>query len=966
MSENRVTTADLSSGCRQATASPNLVQWDRGQILKLTGVTLPLAYNVEFTTPSSAESVTMLGDADGVEIPDALLETGEPIVAYVVLHDTVNDRESEYWITIVVRTRQRPEDIDPDADQMALIDQLVAALDEGVDQAEAAAAQAEAAVEKYPRVINGNWYVWNEATEEWIDTEVPATGPTGVGIASVTLNNDYTLTLTFTDGDDWTSPVPIRGAQGATGATGATPNMTIGTVSTLQPGSSASASITGTPENPVLNLGIPQGAQGTQGDPAPSSAIVPAVDDWLDTNVTQETGYVLDRTLQMANAAAPADLVGDLKSAIGNASSIEYDPLTFKWERKEISQSNGTSSSSTQVITSENIASIKGLKPLNNYQVKIHVYDGSDNYLGVWTGNAITSNTFNYLPFYFDLSAITEGYKVYACLKAKNSANINVDAAANLALYGELNEVVDDVDELSGYVVEKQPRNLLEYVDKVTGLRWMANSTAFENASSYTLTNLIPAKPNTYYSFSDSVSYAAGFRGPSIYWSQFDENGEIILQSGNGYARSLRTGATTKFIRVSYETALTDLILTESVLPIYKTSREKIEGLYKAVTADEVAYKSKNQQYKNLLDGHRDSLILSKQLIVSGANLGTFANNANYISLTDYIECEASTEYAFAFTDQLTSNPTAVIAWYDATGTYVSGDNHANNTTFTSPSTAKYFRISAIQLNTNNPNGHADFSNAFFAKCSIPYGPPAIDINNTFDDIFPLTSLKGKTWAVFGDSITEKSVRSTVNYHDYIRAETGINVINKGVGGSGYKCRWQNDNNIFAIAESFDFTGVDVVTCMAGINDSWSDLTSNMGNADDVYDTEETAENQSVMACFNRFLDVVIASAPFAKIGIISPLPCWTTQSSTDYHFKPDDDTSTLAVFIEKCKVVCKNRGIPYLDLFHTSGLRPWDSTVNNALFKCNASDSPDGLHPNHLGHKYFYPLVREFIKQLI
>ena len=46
------------------------------------------------------------------------------------------------------------------------------------------------------------------------------------------------------------------------GATGATPNLTIGTVETLEPTESATATITGTPENPVLNLGIPQGEQG--------------------------------------------------------------------------------------------------------------------------------------------------------------------------------------------------------------------------------------------------------------------------------------------------------------------------------------------------------------------------------------------------------------------------------------------------------------------------------------------------------------------------------------------------------------------------------------------------------------------------------------------------------------------------------------------------------------------------------
>ena len=56
------------------------------------------------------------------------------------------------------------------------------------------------------------------------------------------------------------------GPQGPKGDTGATPNITIGTTSTLPAGSDATASITGTPESPVLNLGIPKGADGTGTD----------------------------------------------------------------------------------------------------------------------------------------------------------------------------------------------------------------------------------------------------------------------------------------------------------------------------------------------------------------------------------------------------------------------------------------------------------------------------------------------------------------------------------------------------------------------------------------------------------------------------------------------------------------------------------------------------------------------------
>lgn len=57
----------------------------------------------------------------------------------------------------------------------------------------------------------------------------------------------------------------FKGEQGEPGENGVTPNLTIGTVETLAAGSNATASITGTKEEPVLNLGIPKGEKGTSG-----------------------------------------------------------------------------------------------------------------------------------------------------------------------------------------------------------------------------------------------------------------------------------------------------------------------------------------------------------------------------------------------------------------------------------------------------------------------------------------------------------------------------------------------------------------------------------------------------------------------------------------------------------------------------------------------------------------------------
>ena len=53
-----------------------------------------------------------------------------------------------------------------------------------------------------------------------------------------------------------------QGQQGPKGDTGATPEITIGTVTTGAPGTDASATITGTPEAPVLNFQIPRGNPG--------------------------------------------------------------------------------------------------------------------------------------------------------------------------------------------------------------------------------------------------------------------------------------------------------------------------------------------------------------------------------------------------------------------------------------------------------------------------------------------------------------------------------------------------------------------------------------------------------------------------------------------------------------------------------------------------------------------------------
>ena len=90
------------------------------------------------------------------------------------------------------------------------------------NQAEEFKNQTETNVSHYPKIVNDYWYIWDATNREYVNTNVDANGikgDTGNGIASIALNDDYTLTITFTDDTTYTTS-SIRGQQGEKGDTG--------------------------------------------------------------------------------------------------------------------------------------------------------------------------------------------------------------------------------------------------------------------------------------------------------------------------------------------------------------------------------------------------------------------------------------------------------------------------------------------------------------------------------------------------------------------------------------------------------------------------------------------------------------------------------------------------------------------------------------------------------------------------
>ena len=139
-------------GTSRSVRTRPLYQWDYGQVLQFE-LDLPVAYEVHFSNEAiGGNSVTQIGDEDGVAIPDALLTTGRAVYAWVYLHVGEDDGETIYSVIIPVACRPKPTNDTPTPVQQDAITQAIAALNSAVAKtaqdvvdADAARAGAEAA-----------------------------------------------------------------------------------------------------------------------------------------------------------------------------------------------------------------------------------------------------------------------------------------------------------------------------------------------------------------------------------------------------------------------------------------------------------------------------------------------------------------------------------------------------------------------------------------------------------------------------------------------------------------------------------------------------------------------------------------------------------------------------------------------------------------------------------------------------
>ena len=228
----------------------NLMQYDK--TLPIIAVSL-YSGGQPYTIPSSADLNARVGKSDGTKVYNPVLGCNStrnvayievtrqisaaygPALATLELIIEGNVAYSSYILLDVAKNPAPDDAIESTNEYKSLFEAINDAKD---------------AIGKLPIIQNGTWWLWNSEKKAYVNTDFPArgetglqgkqgeTGATGNGIASTILNDDYTLTIQFTDGTSYTTPsirgkigpTGSQGPQGLTGETGATGNGIASTV----------------------------------------------------------------------------------------------------------------------------------------------------------------------------------------------------------------------------------------------------------------------------------------------------------------------------------------------------------------------------------------------------------------------------------------------------------------------------------------------------------------------------------------------------------------------------------------------------------------------------------------------------------------------------------------------------------------------------------------------------------------
>lgn len=173
-----------------STVTNKRTRTDYGQVLEIIGIDLPDTFECIFSNSATSAGVgkKQIGSSQRVLIPDEYLATGQPIYAWILLHDTEDDGRHMYSIRIPVADMPDTSPAEPTPVEQSVISQAITALNsavttttqkaqeatESADRAEQAAEGVEGYVERAEAAQNASESARDIALEAKVSAQASA------------------------------------------------------------------------------------------------------------------------------------------------------------------------------------------------------------------------------------------------------------------------------------------------------------------------------------------------------------------------------------------------------------------------------------------------------------------------------------------------------------------------------------------------------------------------------------------------------------------------------------------------------------------------------------------------------------------------------------------------------------------------------------------------------------------------
>lgn len=189
---------------RNTARTDAVFQYDKGRWLVIEGLDLPASYQVHFSNSPSSPAKPIIGDSSGVRVPDDLLESGEPVYAWLYITDNIAGLTVKV-IIIPVTARASTEDYTPTPEEQTAFDLAVAAINEATEAARSAVETVDGKIQD----------ALTEAKESGEFDGPP--GDDGISPVATVTQTETGATVTVTDRNGTTSAQLTHGPKGDKG-----------------------------------------------------------------------------------------------------------------------------------------------------------------------------------------------------------------------------------------------------------------------------------------------------------------------------------------------------------------------------------------------------------------------------------------------------------------------------------------------------------------------------------------------------------------------------------------------------------------------------------------------------------------------------------------------------------------------------------------------------------------------------